>query len=174
MRRLLVLLAVLLLLPGTVQADGAWRGKRVVVNDYTSPAYKPAVADMVRAFNTMLPKHAPRLVYRPQPERPCSALDRAKQRGTIAVCLSGGSWDLTNSNVKRGELQWAMIILIGDDSPAERPNTICHEMMHAVTDVPDNYLDPHAATSCVQGTLPYPGSWDAAYARKVYKQARHR
>lgn len=175
MIRAALLLLVLLLIPGEVMAKGnAWHRKTVAVNDYTSPAYQPYVAEMVAAFNAMLPKRAPKLIYRAHSERPCAQLARANEEGAIMVCLSGGEWDYTTAHAKDGEIAWAKVVLIGDDPPEGRHATICHELMHAVTDVDDNYLDPHLETSCVQGATTFPGSWDKAYARKIYKKARHR
>ncbi len=46
-------------------------------------------------------------------------------------------------------------------------NTVCHELMHAVTGIKDKY-DSRLSTSCVWGNLPTPGRFDVAYARKVY------
>lgn len=171
MVRVVLILALLLMLPGEVMAkDGAaWHKKRVVVHDYTSAAYKPYVAEMVAAFNAMLPKRAPKLVYREQPERACNTLDKKRPK-VITICLSGGEWDMTATDAKHGEITRATVILIGNDTPDQIHNTICHELMHAVTDAPDDYRDPHLTESCVQGMTPYPGAWDKAYARKVYRK----
>lgn len=47
-------------------------------------------------------------------------------------------------------------------------NTVCHELMHAVTGIKDRY-HRRPKTSCVWGSLPTPGRFDVTYARKVYE-----
>lgn len=154
--------------------DGAtWRKHRVVVKDYTPDEWKPYVADMVIAFNAMLPKRAPRLVYEAQPETPCKTLKRKRGRGQIAVC-TGAFIDNTVLVAKNGVIRSALIQLFPETMPTHRHGFVCHEMMHAVTDAPDDYSYPHPETSCVLGDANFPGKWDAAYARKVYNKARHR
>ena len=47
-------------------------------------------------------------------------------------------------------------------------NTSCHEFGHSLSWVNDNYgAQPD---SCVQGDLPYPGSWDEWYLKKTYRK----
>ena len=50
----------------------------------------------------------------------------------------------------------------------EATNTVCHELMHAVTGIKDRY-HRRPKTSCVWGSLSTPGRFDVAYARRVYK-----
>lgn len=175
MRPMILLLALLLLSTETIMAHGAvWHGKRVIVNDYTSAAYKPYVREMVAAFNAMLPARAPKLVYRSRHERSCHDFS-ARIKGAIAIC-TGAHDDFTGYGVERGAFTWAVINLIGNDAPEFRHSIICHEMMHAITDAPEAegypYEYPNLDTSCVTGATDFPGAWDIAYARKVYR--RHR
>jgi hypothetical protein len=52
-------------------------------------------------------------------------------------------------------------------------NPPCHEMMHALTNILDNY-GAAPDTSCVWGSLTNPGPFDVAYLKRVYdKQRRH-
>ncbi len=173
MKTLLVLLALVMFLPGGTAAKGgaAWRAKSVVVYDHTSPEWQPYVAETVAAFNAMLPSRAPRLVYTPMRERPCTAM--SYERGEIAVCFKGND-NATAFVVRHRVIHGALVRLIGDDPPDERGNVICHEFMHALTGVPDDYDFPHEETSCVQGGgLNAPGAWDVFYARKMYRKYGH-
>ena len=46
--------------------------------------------------------------------------------------------------------------------------TVCHVLMHAVTGIEDR-CDRRQKTSCVWGSLPSPGCFDVAYARRVHE-----
>jgi hypothetical protein len=52
--------------------------------------------------------------------------------------------------------------------PLHATNTVCHELMHAVTGIKDRH-HRRPKTSSVWGSLPTPGRSDAAYARRVYE-----
>ena len=47
-------------------------------------------------------------------------------------------------------------------------NTVCHELMHAVTGIKDR-CHRRPKSSCVWGSLPTPGHCDVTYARRVYE-----
>jgi hypothetical protein len=47
-------------------------------------------------------------------------------------------------------------------------NTVCHELMHAVTGINDRY-HRRPQRSCVWGSPPTPGRFDVVYARNVYE-----
>jgi hypothetical protein len=47
-------------------------------------------------------------------------------------------------------------------------NPVCHELMHAVTGIKDQY-HRRPKTACVWGSLPTLGRFDIAYARNVYE-----
>jgi hypothetical protein len=171
-------LSWLLLGPPAVAKEPVWQKKRVVVYDYTSAAWDGVIAQTVADFNAMLPKAAPRFVYQRMDAAPCDGIPWT-QRGIIACSSAFVGYE---DGIERGGLirgtggshgnRHVRVELSERWSPPQRPGVACHEMMHALTGIPDNYgANPD---SCVWGTLSSPGPFDAAYAKKVYgKQRRH-
>jgi hypothetical protein len=168
MRLLLVLLMLIPVAEGAVAEGPVWRGKTVVVRDATPPAWKPYVEAMVAEFNAMLPKRAPRLVYRAVEEAPCGG----KGRG-IVVCVADhfGHPDVAGE-MQRLSRTHAEIRLLPFERFVEPRIVLCHELMHALTGIPDNAALPYPDDSCVWGFLPHPGSFDVAYAQAVYRGHR--
>jgi hypothetical protein len=176
MRLLCGALAALVLFGSTadVLATGAaWTKKRVGVYDYTSAEWRPLVETTVAEFNAMLPARAPRLFYQPMGEAPCAQISPGVHSGGITVCTAPflpASAELGEAqfSVKKGRLSRVRITLSEAGSPRLRDTTVCHEFMHATTGIPDNY-GALPTTSCVWGSLSAPGSFDAHYARRVYR-----
>jgi hypothetical protein len=122
----------------------------------------------------MLPARAPRLLYRAMGETPCAQISAKLHRGGIVVCTvpslaSDDARGLTEFFVSQGRLSRVRIMLSEESNPGLRDNTVCHEFMHATTGIRDNF-DTLLDTSCVWGDLSAPGSFDAKFAHKVYKQ----
>jgi hypothetical protein len=168
MKHALIVLLILMSVEGAVAEDSVWRGKTVVVRDATPPAWKPYVEAMVAEFNAILPKRAPRLVYRAIDEAPCGG----KARG-IVICVAD---HFTQTGVA-GEMQrlsrtHAEIRLLPLDRFIEPRIVLCHELMHALTGIPDNAALPYPDDSCVWGFLSHPGSFDVAYVQEVYRDHR--
>lgn len=164
MMRALLVLMVLLLLPGEVMADGAaWHKKHVVVRDYLPQARKADLEAIVAAFNEVMPKRGPRLVYIALPEVPCS---EARTLGGIAVCedrkVSAGE----TTYVIRGHVISAARITLSD----LLPGPLCHELMHALTDIPDVAPEQRRSDSCVHVWMERPGAFDVRYLRWAYKK----
>jgi hypothetical protein len=176
MRRVCGVIAALVLLASapTVLASGAvWTSNSVGVYDYTNAAWRPIVAATVEEFNAMLPDRAPSLYYRVIGESPCDQIDPDLFRGGIVVCsapslLSSDELARTEFFVERGQISRVRITLSETIDPAQRDNIVCHEFMHATTGIGDNY-GALPDTSCVWGDLNAPGSFDAQFAQKVYK-----
>jgi hypothetical protein len=170
-RAFVLALCVLLLAPDALAAPTVWAKKSVRVLDYSSPKWAGLVEGMVDEFNGMLPKSAPRLVYRDMRERACQDLKPSPVVGAIIVCsmptapfvgMTGVLHDGTTIVETRIMLNDTLFLTTRDAT-----NTVCHELMHAVTGIKDRY-QRRPKTSCVWGSLPTPGRFDVAYARKVY------
>jgi hypothetical protein len=171
-------LSWVLLGPPAVAKEPVWQAKRVVVYDYTSSHYDGMVAQTVADFNAMLPKAAPRFIYQRMSATDC-ALIPWTQRGIIACSTAVASYDdgIPRAGLIRGTggshgSRHTRVELSHVGDAAWRQNAVCHELMHAVTGIPDNYgANPE---SCVWGDLSHPGPFDAAYAKRVYgKHRRH-
>lgn len=177
-----VLLAALALtvMGGEVLAVGVrWDQSRIPVFSHMNAEWQPLVKQQVALFNAMLPDRAPRLVYRAEPERLCPAIKGKRHKRGITICPIDGdpvwfavtmpTYDWRTFGFKRVRVQIAQErMALYDD--VTRSQTVCHELMHAITGVRDDYDYPHLATSCVQGALDEPGSWDRAFARRVYRK----
>jgi hypothetical protein len=172
MRTLLLALLGLLLAPNALAAPLVWGEQSVRVLDYSTSQWDGLVAGMVDEFNVMLPESAPQLVYRRMPQRACEDLKPRPYFGAIVVCsvstapfvgMTGVLHDDTTIVETRVMLNDAAFFNTRDAT-----NTVCHELMHAVTGIKDRY-DRRPKTSCVWGSLPTPGRFDVAYARKVYE-----
>jgi hypothetical protein len=170
-------LVVSLAAPLIAKPGGAvWQGQRVLVRDFTAPAWRPLVVEMVAVFNAALPRRAPRLVYRPMPESRCEDLSRrARKRRGINVCLIAG--DVIAPAAARTPyvsfgrvMHRATVQLSLDRAPDLGETPLCHEFMHATTGIPENREMPKWESSCVWGALDYPGSFDRKYARTVYNE----
>ena len=171
-RALLLALGFLLLGPNGLAAPMVWVEKSVRVLDYSTPKWDGLVEGMVDEFNGMLPESAPRLVYRRMPQRACQDLKPRPVVGAIIICsvltapfvgITGVLHDGTTIVETRVMLNDTMFLNTRDAT-----NTVCHELMHAVTGIKDRYYR-RPKTSCVWGSLSTPGRFDAAYARRVYE-----
>ena len=193
MRTLLIALTLLLIAPEALAGGGDRRDQRrkerptrVIVADYTSPTWDGFVVQAVADFNAILPKSGPRLKYVRMDQVPCENLQVGTPRGKerkIMVCSgsdprspggqSHGWWEAirpTRIDLHEG-------IMSRPEAAGERAIVLCHEMMHALTDIPDNY-GAAPDTSCVWGSLSSPGPFDVAYIQDLYprekKKKRHR
>jgi hypothetical protein len=170
----LLLASVVLLLSGEALASAAaWRERHVVVRDYTPAAWQPHVEATVRAFNDAMPEAVPRLVYARRPERRCRAV--RERRGAVALCADDTAelarwWGWAEYRVGRGGvIPSAKVSLWSGMPPGNVADTLCHELMHALTNADHA---PFREDSCVRGNLREPGAWDVAFATRVYRQHR--
>jgi hypothetical protein len=171
-RALLLALSILLLGPNALAAPMVWAEKSVRVLDYSTPKWDGLVEGMVAEFNGMLPESAPRLVYRRMPQRACQDLKSRPVVGAIIVCsvpaapfvgITGVLHDGTTIVETRVMLNDRLYL-----NTRQATNTVCHELMHAVTGIKDRY-HRRSKTFCVWGSLSTPGRFDVAYARRVYE-----
>jgi hypothetical protein len=171
-RALLLALVVLLVAPDALGAPALWAETSVRVLDYTTPRWDGLVQGMVDEFNGMLPEAAPQLVYHRMPQRACQDLKPRPFTGAIVVCSMAtapfvGMTGLLHDGATTVETR----VMLNDTTflnTRDASNTVCHELMHAVTGIKDRY-HRRPRTSCVWGSLPTPGRFDAAYARRVYE-----
>jgi hypothetical protein len=171
-RTFILALVILLLAPDALAAPSVWAETSVRVLDYTTPRWDGLVEGMVDEFNGMLPESAPRLVYRRMPQRVCQNLKPRPFVGAIVVRsvptapfvgMTGVLHDGTTMVETRVMLNDTMFL-----NTRHATNTVCQELMHAVTGIKDRY-HRRPKTSCVWGSLPTPGRFDVAYARRVYE-----
>ena len=172
MRAFVVALCVLLLAPDALAAPTVWSEKSVRVLDYSTAKWTGLVEEMIGEFNGMLPESAPRLVYRRMPERACQNLKPRPIVGAIIVCSMPAAPFVGMTGVLHdGTTIVETRIMLNDKlylNTRQATNTVCHELMHAVTGIKDRY-HRRPQTSCVWGSLPTPGRFDVAYARRVYE-----
>jgi hypothetical protein len=171
-RAMLLALLVLLLAPDALAAPTAWAEQSVRVLDYSTPQWDGLVEGMVEEFNGTLPESTPQLVYRRMPQRACQDLKSRPFVGAIVVCsVSTAPFVGMTGVLHDGTTIVETRIMLNDKkflSTWDATNTVCHELMHAVTGIKDQY-DRRPKTSCVWGSLLTPGRFDVAYARKVYE-----
>ncbi len=171
-RTILLALGVLLLAPDALSAPSVWAETSVRVLDYTTPRWDGLIEGMVDEFNGMLPEPAPQLVYRRMPQRACQDLKPRPFVGAIVVCSVATAPFVGMTGVLHdGKTIVETRVMLNDTmflNTRHATNTVCHELMHAVTGVRDRY-HRRPKTSCVRGSLPTPGRFDVAYARKVYE-----
>lgn len=163
---LLVLGAALL---GHEAQAARWREDVVVVRDYTGGRrWGPIIAAQVDALNAALPAGAPRFVYEDAGARACREL--RSQQGSIAVCAQE---HLTRPAVtsllrRKQTVVGATIMLRQDQVRVFGDNRVCHELMHAVTAIADDYRSE--PESCVRGSVSTFGAWDIALLAAEYSR----
>jgi hypothetical protein len=150
-----VLVVVLLLCVALVPVADAGkrhdRRDRVIVTDYTA---SPVIAETVADFNRVMPRRGPRLVYR-------AVSGQCAQPLTVCPRELDGFAGLAYIGANRIEI---------DPDYRESENVACHEFMHVLARVGDNYdSDP---ASCLYGQLDDPGPTDIALLRERYGRRR--
>lgn len=147
----------------------------IAVYDRTSDAWNGVIEETVADFNAIMPPQGPRLVYVDQSGVLCAQ--------DVKVC-SGyvdpkyGGFAITRAP---GEGE----ILLTDIIPLSRQGMemiACHEFMHVLTQIPDDYIIDaignviwqHPGTdSCVWNWSENPGSFDIATLKSVYGGSDH-
>lgn len=143
-----------------------WQRDIVVVKDHTAGRrWGPIIERQVDALNDALPRGAPRFVYRDVGKQPCDEISRERQ--AISVCSQKRFSRPAAASVTRRQqtIQEALIVLRQGDIRLGQ-HRVCHELMHAVTPIPDAYrTEPR---SCVRGELTSFGAWDIALLAEEY------
>lgn len=170
-RVVVILLALLIVaggvLPGETDARRGRKGKpsrTVVVYDFTSSIWDGVIEQTIADFNAVLPYHT-RLIHQ---RGDGSCFNDFRYRYTYVACSVPS---LSNASGRYNT--FTRRIDLSDDvatrNPQDRKRIVCHELMHALTGVPDhNTFDPvtqqtiwaHPTESCVWGTLSHPGPLD--------------
>jgi hypothetical protein len=150
------------------------RRETVVVQDFTGPRWAGMVEGVVAQFAAVMPEHAPRLVYQRREALDCAGLPAPGKTPRLAVCTSGVPNPPYSGYMTAGA-KHDLITLYDQafsDDDHYRREVICHEMMHALARVPDNY-DTNA-DSCIYGHLDHPGGADIQMLRERYRKKDRR
>lgn len=157
-------------------ADGSetvWTARKVNVRIFTNAYWQPLVAEAVAGIEAAMPPKGPRLRIIHEPERSCDWVNKQRySQPTITVCSKDESWYAGSASLVKDHHIIAkervyLTVITDHDLDFDR-NTACHEMMHAVSWVNDNYA--YTQDSCVQGMRVDPGPWDVAYLAQVYQR----
>jgi hypothetical protein len=133
----------------------------VTVADYTTPEWVGVVEGMVAQFSAILGDWGPRLVYQRFEVRDCGAIPAPQVASRTAICSAHNDPPPFSGTCAIGKAHDLITLYDAAHTQARhRRQTVCHELMHALADVPDNYgSNPD---SCVYGYLDHPGGADAA------------
>lgn len=180
-RRAFISAALALLIPYRVALaeifggnGNEWDRDTVSVEIYADPRFVPLITARYAAIEGSHPQ-MPHFVMKPKTPKPCSKVKVSElNNGVIAWCSipeEGGGTTLCE--VANGEIRKCKVQVSDSDlaSPGYAENTVCHEMMHSITNVNDCY--GCAANSCVHGYLQMPGPYDFQLITKVYNGKRH-
>src|SRR5688500_3355192 len=142
-RAILLALGVLPLAPDALAAPSTWAETSVRVLDYSTPQWDGLVEGMVDEFNGMLPESAPQLVYRRMPQRACQDLKPHPFVRAIVVCSVPTAPFVGMTGVLHdGKTIIETRVMLNDTmflDTRHSTNTVCHELMHAVTGIKDRY-----------------------------------
>lgn len=164
--RAMILVALVLAAQSMDTKAAHWQDDVVVVYDHTAGRrWGPIIADQVEALNAALPRGAPRFVYRDAGKKGCEEIERTRQ--VISVCsMKRLSRPAAASVTRRGETIHEALILLRQRDIRLGHHRVCHELMHAVTAIPDAYrTEPE---SCVRGERGAFGAWDIALLDSEY------
>lgn len=147
-----VLLMLFLLAPASLAAKDA-PTRTIPVYDATDGVWRATVATLVDEFNAVLPQQV-RLRYVPRPPGACRPRPHR-----IVACLgdpADGAMAATYFAPRDG-----VLVTFRDERRDIAAELVCHELMHALTRIPDAY---HTRTdSCVWGAAARPGPFDIDY-----------
>lgn len=167
---------VLLTLFGGVDVEAGKKKQKnrtprvVIVRDYTTGAWEGVVEAVVEDFNAVMPEGGPTLRYVGMGAAPCPGwrkhLKPRKRGKRINICDVA---EMPCANCA-GVVSCVGRILLTTDLAYGHASVVCHEMMHALTGIPDNY--GARDDSCVWGWLAQPGSFDVEVLRKAFTRRR--
>lgn len=185
MSRIAIVLALLVTLIGVIPAEASHETAAdltvIEIMDYTTIGWSGFIKNTVAEYNTILPDDV-WLSYHGMPEADCADIEPVVM--TIAFCSEPDYLPVTtptgmqaigvgNTRLWDNELgDWFVRITLSDRPLADaRPeyndNTVCHEMMHALTrGTPDQPGSDQ--TSCIFGDLTAPGSRDFALLEPIF------
>lgn len=127
----------------------------VPVVDATSGGWEAAITETIDDYNAIMPKHGPTLVYVLGETSTCNPNWWENQDIRVLFCHPG-------PGVIYGVLgtPWrAEVMTPTANLPVDKEWFLCHEFMHALTGIPDNY-NSQPGKSCVYSYQDDPGSFD--------------
>lgn len=144
----------------------AMRQRTITLWDYTGDTlWAESIQTVIQDFNAVLP-HGVRLRYA-EGSGKCHS-----QRGAVSVCVDSRTNNPTvdiiwNRAVTRPLGATINMVHVERLSRAEdRRHWLCHELMHALTGVADNY-NAMPDDSCVWGNTMTPGPFDVELLQKI-------
>lgn len=150
-----------------------WPYEKIDVRVHTHPDWHPFIAQTIEDYNNLSSK-IPRLVPR-YGQHITGDIKRKDYGNGVLVIVShyvvtiGVAYCKVTK--KQREIHWAKIVLsdwnLEDEEDAQ--NTICHEMLHALTWAGDGGGHPE---SCLHGLAPHPNQHDKRIINQTYKNVR--
>jgi hypothetical protein len=165
--RYTILLAVFLIILGMMalitSAESKERRKDpIVIVNNADPRWDAVIKETVAEFNDAMPKNGPKITYRRGPVTTCE---------TTNICSGPLPFDIWGTATLDDPRHGRIWLQDGTENPPllkhDMENVVCHEMMHALLGLEDNY-DTRPRTSCIYGHLPDLGSWDIKQIRKKF------
>ena len=155
----------------------------VDVHIYADAHNTPLIEGAIRSVERAMPERGPHFnIRRHDQVGDCLKIRRKDfKRPTITFCEresmagSGTTVARAQHHVFKNDRVWVEALFYSDEEPGIENlvtfdrNTACHEMMHAVSYVNDNYA--YTEDSCVQGQRPDAGPWDVEFLAATY--AKH-
>ncbi len=150
-----------------------WTQKNVEVRIYAGDYGTPILVEAVEGIAAALPGRGPNLRISRFGPKDCDSLREQRfKKPTITICeqeptwYAGSTWLRDRHGMVKGDQAWVDVVWSGDRDYDR--NTACHEMMHAISWVDDDYQADR--DSCVHGDNPTPGRWDRDYLAAVYQR----
>lgn len=149
-----------------------WTAKEVNVLLFTGSYWTPIIEKMVKDARKALPPKGPRLNVKVQSPHSCAWVsNQTYSQPTITFCENdawyAGSTGLKSQHHIIQNKRATIEVITGGDLSYDT-NTACHEMMHALSWVNDNYH--YNKDSCVQGNMESFGPWDVKFLAKAYQK----
>jgi hypothetical protein len=149
-----------------------WTAKQVNVLLFTGSYWTPIIETMVKDARKALPPKGPRLNVKVMSPHSCEwVASQTYSQPTITFC-ENEAWYAGSTGLKSShhiiQNKRAKVEVIADGDLSYDRNTACHEMMHALAWVNDNYN--YNKDSCVQGSRESFGPWDVNFLAKAYQK----
>lgn len=149
-------------LPSAVHAQ-----ESVTVSDFSNPVWESYIRNEIDEYNAVLPATAPQLVYERMEMRECPGVGRPEGFPIplgITLCYNPLA---EHRSMIYGQMR--AFIFMPSDTRTRPEDYLCHEFMHAVTEIKDRPAEtPLRTDSCVWGISPDLGSFDIEYINEVY------
>jgi hypothetical protein len=152
---------------GNTGTGGRWMEEWIPVRYYGPAEHLGALNHAWEAINAAMPPERTHFVVSHAGDVGCGDVPEQFAPGAITVCVG----DTGHSD---GSAQWMMgadraiasVHIVLNDRTVDDLATICHEAMHAVSAINDDY--DSEKDSCVHGRRSSPGKWDRWWLAKAY------